>query len=230
MRTLYPDGTMFSYSLAESRTSLSSAFHSTVIHGLLISGAIWGTKTVVVDRPTRDPFIDLTFLTPAGHPQPACNCIPVTAPTTIPSIPATITGLPPIDPHLPGVDHPPIDPRSFGQVGLPTGFAGTGGDSISASSVLEESVVDERPTLLTAGPLRYPAVLMASGIEGSVTLSFIIDTEGRVEADGIEVISATQPGFIPAAKEAVTASRFEPARKGRQAVRVRVRQTVTFRR
>ena len=90
--------------------------------------------------------------------------------------------------------------------------------------------MDELPSLLAGGRLRYPTVLAEAGMEGAVTLAFVIDAEGRVEVEGIEVISSTHPGFVPAAKEGVITSRFRPARHGGVAVRVRVRQTITFRR
>jgi TonB family protein len=105
----------------------------------------------------------------------------------------------------------------------------TPGDSISATTILAESEVDELPTLISAGVLRYPTILQESGIDGSVTLTFVIDTEGRVEAGGIEILSATQAGFAPAAQQAVLTSRFRPARKHGVPVRVRVRQVITFR-
>jgi TonB family protein len=72
-------------------------------------------------------------------------------------------------------------------------------------------------------------VLAEAGIEGAVTLTFVIDTEGKVDPSAIEILSATHPGFVAAAKEAVATGRFHPARKRGTAVSVRVRQTVTFR-
>ena len=106
---------------------------------------------------------------------------------------------------------------------------GIGGDPPGTTAVLTESEVDDPPSLLTAGPLRYPPVLREAGITGSVTLAFVIDTEGRVEERGVEVVSATHPGFVAAATETIRASRFHPARSHGAPVRVRVRQTIVFR-
>ncbi|MEP7271414.1 MAG: energy transducer TonB, partial [Acidobacteriota bacterium] len=114
--------------------------------------------------------------------------------------------------------------------GTPSTLLGLpGADPGSVTAILRESEVDERPSLVVAGRQRYPTVLAEAGIGGSVTLSFVIDAEGKVEEEGIEVVQATHPGFVAAARETVLTSRFRAARKGGAAVRVRVRQTITFR-
>ncbi|HWA40054.1 MAG TPA: energy transducer TonB, partial [Gemmatimonadales bacterium] len=139
-------------------------------------------------------------------------------------------GLPPVTeiPTIPGVRV--VDPKalldpSIVRVGWPGG-----NDTLTPSAtVLSEAEVDDPPSLLAAGPLRYPPVLREAGIIGSVTLQFVIDTEGRVEEQGIEVLTASHPGFVGAATETIRASRFHPAKSHGAAVRVRVRQTISFR-
>lgn len=55
----------------------------------------------------------------------------------------------------------------------------------------------------------YPARAAAAGIEGSVTLRFTVNAEGRVE--DIEVVASEPPGvFDRAARRAISRSRFVP--------------------
>jgi TonB family protein len=228
MRTYTPDGTMYTFALADSHDSFLAALPSTALHALLIAGAIVAGRTA--NDVIADPgpgVIDLTIPTTPTHRID----LPV---TSIPGAPFSgidlsvppIPGIPPLD--LPGLPHP-VDPTTLVPgtyaplPGLPGGSVG------SATTVLNESEVDDLPVLLAAGALRYPSVLAAARISGSVTLEFVIDVEGRVEPAGIKVLATTHEGFVAAAQEAVQTTRFRPAKKEGRAVPVRVRQTVTFR-
>jgi periplasmic protein TonB len=76
----------------------------------------------------------------------------------------------------------------------------------------------------------YPARLQrrARPPEGSVTLRFVVDVQGRVR--DVEVESSRGPrAFRQAAREAVTQWVFHPARKNGRAVAVRARKTFEFR-
>ena len=217
---------MFTYQLSEPRRPIASALQSTLIHASLIAGAVVATKAApAIVHPPHDP-ISLTWPgSPTTRAPVSCGC-GVSLPhglSTVPEIP-DIPRVP-----IPG-GSPRVDPTTLvDDTGLPP-TSGNVIDSTSAATIFDEMVVDDPPTLLAAGLLRYPAILDAARVEGSVTLSFVIDTEGRVEQDGIQVISATDAGFIPAAKEAVLTSRFHPAMKSHHPVRVRVQQVITFKR
>lgn len=215
------------FALAEPEHSALAALPSTLIHGLLVAGAIAASRALPVDVTGTPPGISIIWSAPTpdhasvldgGTPLPGAPVIVTDAPPDLPTIGDVPTTLP----------TPSVDWRRLVPGGDPT-FRPLGGDPRSATEVLNESEVDDVPGLLSAGPLRYPQVLREAGITGSVTLAFIIDAEGRVEEQGIEVISATHPGFVAAATETVRASRFRPARSHGAPVRVRVRQTVSFR-
>ena len=215
---------MFTYQLSEPRRPIASALQSTFIHASLIAGAVMATRAApAIVRPPDDPISLSWPVSPTVREQTSCECgiaIPHGL-MTVPTIPQV--------PTLPvSTGSPKIDPTSFIDHGL-SPFSGEDADIGSSTGIFEEVAVDEPPTLLAAGLLRYPAILDAAHVEGSVTLSFVIDVEGRVEQDGIQVISATDAGFIPAAKEAVLTSRFHPAMKSHHPVRVRVQQVITFR-
>lgn len=218
---------MFTYTLDRPRRPIAQALNATVIHASLIAGAVWATTPITTVRHPSHEVIDLGGV--IEHRPPACRCV-VSKPNinvllATPDLPPLV---PIVGPVTPPVGIRPVDARSLVIADSSLLATGLGADSGVSSSIFDEAVVDEIPTVMVAGQLRYPAVQREAGIEGAVTLSYVIDTEGRVESDGIEVVRATLPAFIPAAEEAVQTSRFHPAMKHHQAVRVRVRQTVTF--
>lgn len=226
MRTLTTDGTMYAFTLADSHDSFLAAIPSTALHALLIAGAIVAGR--VIPEVTQDPGPPLIAWQVATQPRTAATTtmsIPV-APQPTELCQCPIEEIPPVD--LPPGTTTVIDPRILSTI--PGGIPGTDSTGpVVSATVLTESEVDDLPVLLTAGALRYPAVLAAARISGSVTLEFVIDIEGRVASEGLRILSATHQGFVAAAQEAVQTTRFRPAKKNGQTVPVRVRQTVTFR-
>lgn len=84
------------------------------------------------------------------------------------------------------------------------------------------------PEVLT-GPLPvYPELLRRAGVQGQVVLEALVDTTGRVQPASISVVSATDPGFVAPARQALLATLFRPARVGGRAVRMLVRVPFDF--
>jgi TonB family protein len=217
---------MPSFMLPESRSSLVGAVQSTFLHTALIASAVWATQSVA-EIPKGDRWIDVdvswrpaTTVTPGPVGLGALVEAPV-----ISDIPNT---LPPIDPVA--VGPLPVDPRTLVPIlGRALGTDSTGGPLGSAAMIYQESEVDDVPVLRSAPALRYPRVMAEAGIAGSVTLSFVIDMEGRVAEGSAKVVRTSHEAFIAAAEEAVYGSLFVPAKRRGEAVPVLVRQTVTFR-
>jgi protein TonB len=89
--------------------------------------------------------------------------------------------------------------------------------------------LDQEGPEVLAGPIpTYPELLRQAGIQGRVLLEAVVDTTGRVHVDSISVISATNPAFVTAARQALLATLFRPARIGGRAVRMRVRVPFEF--
>jgi RNA polymerase sigma factor (sigma-70 family) len=86
--------------------------------------------------------------------------------------------------------------------------------------------LDSPPKALTRKAPSYPAELRAAGIEGSVVVSMLIDTNGRVVEARIE--KSTHQGFEFEALRAVQEWQFEPGRKGGRQVNTRVNQVLQF--
>jgi TonB family protein len=76
----------------------------------------------------------------------------------------------------------------------------------------------ERPALLSTTPLRIPDSLRS--IEGRVVLDFVIDTNGRVAAGSVRILSSSHPGFEAVAREGVVADIWSPGRINGRAVPV----------
>jgi TonB family protein len=67
----------------------------------------------------------------------------------------------------------------------------------------------------------FPNGLIEKGVEGSVVLSFVVDTSGAVIAPTIEVLDASRPAFRDVVVDFVRRLTFEPAEVDGRKVRSR---------
>ena len=111
----------------------------------------------------------------------------------------------------------------------------TGVDSAIGTGVLPlsdqvymESVVEERPEVLSGPQLQYPDLLRQASIQGRVLVQAIIDTSGRAEPQSVKVIQSPNPGFDQPAKNYVLRALFRPARVHGRAVRVLLNLPIDF--
>lgn len=77
------------------------------------------------------------------------------------------------------------------------------------------------------GP-KYPPVLMARGIEGSVLATFIVDIHGRPDLGSYIALEATNNLFAVAVQEALPRMKFRPAKRNNEPVRQQVELRFTF--
>jgi len=87
---------------------------------------------------------------------------------------------------------------------------------------------DQQPRLIFAPELRYPEELLGSGQNGLVILRVVVDTNGKIQPNGIHVDSTSDPRFTPAAIQHAILARFDPAHVGARAVRAEVRMPIQF--
>lgn len=100
--------------------------------------------------------------------------------------------------------------------------------AISASTYYEGTQLDVPPHLLGEVQQIYPARARAADIEGSVTLSLLIDAHGKV--DHVDVVSAQPRGYFEqAALDMLRSQRFTPALIHNQPVKSRWRTVVRYR-
>ncbi len=94
--------------------------------------------------------------------------------------------------------------------------------------VFMESVVEERPEILSGPPLSYPDLLRQAGVQGRVLVQAIIDTSGRTEPRSVRIIQSPNPGFDEPARDYVLGAMFRPARIHGRAVRVLVNLPIDY--
>jgi TonB family protein len=78
------------------------------------------------------------------------------------------------------------------------------------------------------GSPAYPPSLRGAGVEGSVVVTFVVDTAGRAEPTSITVVSTTHPLFAEAVRQWLTRTRYTPAEIDGRPVRQLVQQEVGF--
>jgi len=98
----------------------------------------------------------------------------------------------------------------------------------SSDHVFMESVVEERPEVLSGPAIQYPDLLRQAGVTGRVLVQAIIDRTGRAEPASVKVVQSPNPGFDQPAKNYVLRALFRPARIHGRAVRVLVNLPVDF--
>jgi protein TonB len=208
----------------QKKTLLGVGATSLALHIVLIGGAVYATlsarpadtavrmeTTVVMLAPTqRQPAVP----PPAPIAEPLRGFQTVTVPTQLP------TAVPKVDLQQ------RFDPKDYSGIGVEGGRAN--GVVPSGNDVYSESLVEERPALLSAPPARYPDLLKEARIQGRVLLRAIVDTTGRVEPNSVEVASSPNPGFDPSAREWILKALFRPARLHGRAVRVHITQPLDY--
>jgi len=84
------------------------------------------------------------------------------------------------------------------------------------------------PTIKVAPATIYPAEAKKQHLQGWVALQYVFDTAGHVEPDRVVVLKASDPVFVPAAREMIQQQVLEPARVDSTPVRAAARQLFTF--
>jgi periplasmic protein TonB len=221
------------------------AMTSVVVHAALITLAIQLTTTAVreVDRvraerivmaqvseppkpkPEEQPPPPKEVVVVQPHLMPAKGFQVLTAPIVVP------TALPDID-----LSKRVTDEADFSGRGVAGGFAkGVVGGVVTNAPRLENGgayLVTEVERIAEPYPgnpvPRYPETLRAAGIEGSVTLLFVIDSAGRADLSTLRVKRTDSDLFTASVREALERSRFRPAEIGGRKVRMLVEQPFVF--
>ena len=136
-----------------------------------------------------------------------------------------------------------VVPPDFGAISVSTSLPKTGATMPVFSPVYSGAVstsgtgqpggwigllTEEHAEVLTAPLPLYPDLLRQAGVQGRVLLDAVVDTTGRVLVKSISVVSATNPGFVAPARQALLATLFRPAMIGGKPVRMLVRIPYEF--
>jgi len=195
------------------------AFSSVVsITGHVARGAavLLGTTKTGRSDPARPHEVPIVFQRAAAVDETGGLSIPGPVNVVPPdvrfvAVPATVLQT--------GVLTPSFSPL-FSSPASGSGATQPGGGSDSWSEELAEVLTSPLPV--------YPELLRQAGVQGRVVLEAVVDTTGRVLESSVAVVSATHPGFVAPARQALLASLFRPAMVGGKAIRVRVRIPYEF--
>lgn len=97
-----------------------------------------------------------------------------------------------------------------------------------SDQVFLESVVDERPEVLSGPRIEYPELLRKAGVQGRVLVQAVIDPKGRAEPGSIRILQSPHPGLDQSARDYVLQAIFRPARVKGQTVRVLVNLPIDY--
>lgn len=218
--------------------SASGMLMSTVLHGVLIWGAVNATLKSAEEEEAATDTTHMVFMTeeePEPEPEPENEPPPIQQVLNLEPPPKGFQTLDaPIDipTEIPPVDFSArFDPRDFSGIGVEGGvFSGVVGGTgpVDFTQTFLEAAVDERPERLSGPYPRYPEMLRQAGIEGFVLLEFVIDTSGRVEEATLKVLQSTNRAFEGPAKIVIRRSLYRPGKVRGQAVRVLVSQQIGF--
>ena len=86
--------------------------------------------------------------------------------------------------------------------------------------------LDRLPKVVTTAPPQYPFELRRAGVEGSVTVDFVVDSSGNVQ--NAHAVKSSRPEFEAAAVEAIRAWKFDPGQKGGRAVNTHMQVPIVF--
>lgn len=225
--------------LMESRStpqrSPAGTVASFILHTGLIAIAVVSTTTsaVAFEKP-REQRVRLieTPTAPPKEPEPAPPVkqpvIPIPRGHQILVAPLEV----PVEIPAPNLLRPETNPLDFSGEGTPGG-RGDGDSTVTSvaedyTALFNEHSVERAVYALSAVAPRYPELLRSAGVEGTVTVQFVVDTLGRAEMDSFKVLSVTHELFGNAVRAAVAKSRFFPAEAGGRKVRQLVEQPFVF--
>jgi protein TonB len=224
-------------------------------HVLVVAVVLWETTRPPAQEastPVQEwvAYVEITEETPPppDEPEPPAEKPASAEPVevTTPDLPAGFQVLAtPIE--MAGIPAPGLvefKAEDFSGMGVAGGVAGgrplvamTSGppaDSVPEDAPLSVAVVDEPPRLLNRAEIGpemeqlYPPSFRLAEIEGEVVVWFVVDAQGRVEADDLRIVRETQAGFASATRTLVRRMRFEPARRNGRPVRVWVEQPLRW--
>jgi TonB family protein len=203
---------------------LGGGLASVVLHGALIGLALYATratmgpknaiaaeKTPITFLPPKPPPMAKILQPSAAAPSAApAFAIPTMARISVPTI--VPVGLPEINFEVAPMTDPTLysgagETRSTGPVSVVGAGNGTGTDGGGMWSGAELAM----RLLVTPDKPRYPNQLRDSGVEGTVSFKFVVDTLGRIDPATIVVVESAHPQFTAAARATLDKLRFQPA-------------------
>ena len=217
--------------------TIMGMFGSTVFQAAVMVAAVYATMGVAQEV-TEAVDID-TIMLQLDEPEQQQEEQPEEPPPVVTSLNPPPKGFQvltaPVD--IP-TEIPPVnleqrfDPRDYSGVGVEGGvFQGVEGGTgpvVDLAQVFAEAVVDEVPERISCPLPEYPRMMQQANIQGQVLLQFVVETDGHVKEDNIEVLSASHRAFEGPAKDMISKCLFRPGRVRASPVRVLVQMPIVF--
>lgn len=220
-------------SRSQKRRNTSGTMVAATAHGLIIVAAAYATATASPSKP--EPPVDqlrwvksLPQSTAApGHASRAKHRIDAASQPAIPRLSVDIPS------QLPNVDIPLKSISSDREVFEMPGRraeegSGNGPASLNGRLAYDATEVESQVAIETGMRPEYPASLRANGIEGRVTVEFVVDEKGKADPSTFRILSSTKDLFAQSVRRAVVQSRFKPASIAGKPVAQLVQQLFVF--
>lgn len=204
-------------------TALTSVVLSVLVHGAIISWAVWETTRVAEEVEELHPFALVRYLAPpnrtAGQPyQPEMvRYVSIAVPEGLIRAPV----VPPAEREMPA----PAIALGADLFDAPETPALAGLDSVF--SIIDVDSAASRYAW-SAAPT-FPPDMLAARIPGFVRAQWVVDTSGLADTASLRILESTHPDFSRAVRDALPFMRFRPAKIGDAHVRQRVEQDFNFR-
>ena len=216
--------------------TIMGMFGSTFFQGALMVAAVYATMGVAQESQGID--ID-TIMMSLDQPEEQQEEQPEEEPPVVTSLEPPPKGFQVLTaPVEIPKDIPPVnldqrfDPRDYSGVGVEGGvFSGVEGGTgpvVDLVQVFEEAVVDEVPERISCPVPEYPRMMQQASIEGQVLLQFVVEVDGHVKGDNIEVLQASHRAFEGPARDMISRCLFRPGRVRAKPVRVLVQMPIVF--
>ena len=213
---------------------------SFVIHGVLISAAVYATYSVgnALEKPKAEK-VEFVTVKKDEPPPPKEEVKPppqvimkapppkgfqvLTAPIKIPDV------LPQID-----MNKKVTDEADFSGKGVAGGIAkgvagGTPAPAADANQTYFEFQVEKQVSSVPGNPPpRYPDMLRSANVEGEVLAQFVVDTTGRADMSTFKVLKTTHDLFTNSVKAVLPNMKFFPAEVGGKKVKQLVQMPFQF--
>jgi protein TonB len=204
-----------------------SSLASIVIHGAIITGAVVATaRDAMQTRPPEQLVHPLVYTVRVDVPRPQTHAVATASVLPVPAAVIQRLVIPSVIPtSIPAIDFGTPAPSSEFRAGPVGNSIVCGPDDCSGHAPIDGdrmlwSARDITMQLLDrAVPPRYPETLRRAGIEGSVTVKFVVDTTGRIDMREVEILSSDHELFSASVREALAKLRFSPSMVGERKVK-----------
>lgn len=210
------------------RSGLAQPVLALALHAGIIALAVRGSSPIPEgERPPMNLTPVIYVPAPGGSPGHVGG--PSGSESRVPRVNPAVTG-PGLPASLPLAIVPGpglLDPRMLlGPLGMvdPVSTDGLGGDT----TVFSDRDLSDSPILVHFPRPIYPPALQLAGIEGAVTITYVVNQAGHVEPGSVTIVSSDRPEMSESVRLSILRAEFKPGRLRGHPVRALVRQTIRF--